>query len=57
MRALSVRQRLTAFHEVRVQTEHPNQSPSKELLDYYEVMGLPSYVILQPKPSSFSNRP
>lgn len=55
MRAPPVRQRLTAFHEIRVQMEHPNQSRSKELLNYYQVVGLPSYVILQAKSPPSSN--
>jgi len=45
----SVKQRLSGFHEVRFQAERPNQSPAKEVLDYFNVLGLPSYVVLTPK--------
>jgi len=44
----AVKQRLAGFHEVRLQTEKPNQSPAKEILDHFKVMGLPSYVVLKP---------
>jgi thiol:disulfide interchange protein len=44
-----VKQRLAGFRQVRLQTERPNQAPSKEVLDHFKVMGLPSYVILKPK--------
>lgn len=44
----SVKQRLSGFHEVRFQAERPNQSPAKEVLDYFNVLGLPSYVVLMP---------
>ena len=45
----TVKRRLDGFHEVRLQTERPNQSPSKEILDYFNVLGLPSYVVLLPE--------
>jgi thiol:disulfide interchange protein len=47
--AFAVKQRLAGFRQVRLQTEHPNRAPSKEVLDHFKVMGLPSYVILKPK--------
>ncbi len=47
--SVPVKQRLAGFRQVRLQTERPNQSPSKEVLDHFKVMGLPSYVILKPK--------
>jgi thiol:disulfide interchange protein len=45
----TVKQRLSGFHEVRFQAERPNQSPAKEVLDHFNVMGLPSYVVLAAK--------
>lgn len=48
----AVKQRLQGFHEVRLQMERPNQSPAKEVLDYFNVLGLPSYVVLMQKNSS-----
>ncbi len=44
----TVKQRLAAFHEVRIQAEKPNESPAREVLDHFGVMGLPSYVVLKP---------
>jgi thiol:disulfide interchange protein len=46
--AASVKERLAAFHVVRFQAERPNQSPAKEVLDCFNVLGLPSYVVLLP---------
>ena len=43
----NVKQRLGAFHEVRIQAEKPNESPAREVLDHFGVMGLPSYVVLK----------
>lgn len=47
--APAVKERLAGYHEVRLQAERPNQSPAKEVLDHFNVMGLPSYVVLTPK--------
>ncbi len=47
--APAVKQRLAGFHEVRLQTERPNESPAREILDHFKVMGLPSYVVLSPQ--------
>lgn len=46
--APTVKDRLAGYHEVRLQAERPNQSPAKEVLDHFKVMGLPSYVVLTP---------
>lgn len=46
--ATAVKQKLAGYHEVRFQAERPNQSPAKEVLDRFNVMGLPSYVVLLP---------
>ena len=46
----AVKARLSEFHEVRLQAERLNQAPAKDVLDYFKVMGLPSYVVLTPKP-------
>lgn len=47
--AAAVKERLAGYHVVRLQTEHPNQSPAKEVLDHFQVLGLPSFVVLQPE--------
>jgi len=46
--APAVKQRLAGFRQVRLQAERPNQAPAKEVLDYFNVLGLPSFVILTP---------
>ena len=43
-----VKQRLAGFRQVRLQAEKPNQAPAKEVLDYFNVLGLPSFVVLSP---------
>lgn len=40
---------LKDFVLVRYQAEDLNKSPTKELLDHFSVLGLPSYVVLIPK--------
>ncbi len=45
-----VSQELSAFVRLKLQSEHPNQSPDRDVLNTFDVMGLPSYVILKPKP-------
>lgn len=52
--APAVKDRLAGYHSVRLQTERPNQSPAKEVLDHFNVMGLPAYVVLRPKSSGLS---
>lgn len=46
--AAKVKEQLAGYHEVRFQAEHPNESPAKEVLDHFKVMGLPSFVVLNP---------
>jgi thiol:disulfide interchange protein len=45
----SVKKKLAGYHEVRFQAEHPNESPAKDVLDHFKVMGLPSFVVLTPE--------
>ncbi len=52
--AAAVKARLAGYHEVRLQAERPNQAPAKQVLDHFNVMGLPSYVVLTPKPGSLA---
>jgi len=40
---------LKDFILVRYQAEDLNKSPTKELLDHFNVLGLPSYIVLLPK--------
>ena len=45
----TVKKKLAGYHEVRFQAEHPNESPAKDVLDHFKVMGLPSFVVLTPE--------
>ncbi|MCK9315726.1 MAG: thioredoxin family protein [Verrucomicrobia bacterium] len=48
-----VRKRLESeFIVLKLQTEQPRKSPAKEILDHYEVIGLPTYLILKPTPAA-----
>lgn len=46
-----VKKRLQDFVVVRYQAERPNDPPARDVLDRFGVVGLPTYVILLPKPS------
>ena len=48
--ASEVKQQLNHFVVVKYDAEAPNESPAKEVLDYFGVMGLPTYVVLNPNP-------
>ena len=45
----NVQRRLKDFIVVRYQAERPNESPAKEVLDHFNVMGLPTYLVLSAK--------
>lgn len=47
--APEVKQQLTQFVVVRYEAEKPNESPAKEVLNQFGVMGLPTYVVLVPE--------
>jgi len=47
--APEVKQQLSQFVVVRYSAEKPNESPAKEALDRFGVMGLPTYVVLKPE--------
>lgn len=51
-----VKSRLRDFIVVRYEAEKPNEAPAKAVLDYFHVMGLPTYVVLQPQTSSAASR-
>jgi thiol:disulfide interchange protein DsbD len=48
-RSPAVTQRLADFVQVKLPAERPNESPVKEILDYFGALGLPTYVVLTPK--------
>jgi thiol:disulfide interchange protein len=45
----NVQRRLKDFVVVRYQAERPNESPAREVLDHFNVLGLPTYVVLSSK--------
>jgi thiol:disulfide interchange protein len=49
-RSTEVQKLLNEFVVVRYQAERPNESPAREVLDRFGVIGLPTYVVLLPNP-------
>ncbi len=47
--APEVKQQLKDFVVVKYDAEQPNESPAKEVLDQFGVIGLPTYVVLKPQ--------
>ena len=45
----TVQRRLNDLVVVRYEAERPNDSPAREVLDHFGVMGLPTYLLLKPK--------
>ncbi len=45
----NVKARLADFVVVKYQAERPNESPAREVLDRFGVLGLPTYVVLTPQ--------
>jgi thiol:disulfide interchange protein DsbD len=45
----NVQQRLKDFIVVRYPAERPNESPARDVLNHFNVMGLPTYLILSSK--------
>lgn len=50
LRDPAVQMRMMNFVKVKYRAERPNQSPAKEVLEAFGVLGLPTYVILSLKP-------
>jgi thioredoxin:protein disulfide reductase len=51
-----VKDRLKDFIVVRYEAEKPNENPAKAVLDYFHVIGLPTYVVLQPRTRTIDRR-
>ena len=51
----NVQHRLKDFLVVRYQAERPNESPAREVLDHFQVLGLPTYLVLSSKPTDPPN--
>jgi len=50
----NVKQQMENFHQVKYQAERPNRLPASEVLDFFGVLGLPTYVVLTPKTAAAS---
>ncbi len=44
----NVQTHLKNFILVKYQAERPNESPAKEVLDHFQVIGLPTYLVMKP---------
>lgn len=44
----AVVERFRDFVVIKYQAEHPSASPSREILEHFEIIGLPTYVLLDP---------
>ncbi len=40
---------LESFVKIRFQAEHMDASPTKEIVEHFDVLGLPAYLVLKPK--------
>jgi len=47
-----VKKRLDSYVKIKYQAEKPNESPAKDVMDYYKAVGLPTYLILKEKEKS-----
>ncbi|MBX3180378.1 MAG: thioredoxin family protein [Candidatus Hydrogenedentes bacterium] len=45
----AVVEKLESFVKIKYQAEQPKTSPTKEIMEYYDVIGMPAYLVLQPK--------
>jgi thiol:disulfide interchange protein len=45
----NVQKRLNDFIVVKYSAERPNESPAREVLDHFKIIGLPTYLVLKPK--------
>jgi hypothetical protein len=43
-----VKGHLSRFISVRYAAEQPNSPPAKPLLDHFQIVGLPTYLVLSP---------
>jgi thiol:disulfide interchange protein len=54
LRDEKVREALRGFVKVKYQADRPNQSPDHEVLDHFGVIGLPTCMIVEPRPPTGS---
>lgn len=45
----AVVEKMESFVKIKYQAERMDQSPAKEIVEHFDVLGLPAYLILQPK--------
>jgi thiol:disulfide interchange protein DsbD len=51
-----VMQALSGYVKIKVQAEQPDEAPTSDLMKRFSAVGLPAYVILQPKPPATAGR-
>jgi thiol:disulfide interchange protein len=49
LRSSKVKEKLKNFVKLKIMAENPNEPATKEVLFYFKVLGLPTYVILKPE--------
>ena len=50
-----VRKALAGYVKIKYQAENPDEQPAKSVMQRFDAVGLPAYVILRPKSQSSSN--
>ena len=50
--ASEVKQRLAGYVKVKFQAEQPDEEPARGVMQKFGAVGLPTYVVLVPKPRS-----
>lgn len=45
----TVQQKLNDFVRIKYQAENPNETETRKVLDHFEVLGLPTFILLKPK--------
>ncbi len=48
LKSPKVKEKLKDFVKLKFSAENPNEPATKEVLSYFKVLGLPTYVILKP---------
>jgi len=50
-----VQQALAGYVKIKYQAEDPDEQPAKAVMQRFDAVGLPAYVILRPKAPATSN--
>jgi thiol:disulfide interchange protein len=52
LESADVESALKGYVKIKFQAEDPDQAPAKTMMQRFDAVGLPAYVILKPKPAS-----